>query len=160
MTLQALPGNIPRAAWQWLGKISRQQFDSVPFILRDKAVQGETCQHCTFVLRYKVLAGQLYTDTTRRWVDTHSAAHTVPCRVLQSVLSQHQCGCRTTRYDGFLVTTSVTALLLSPLCYCPPFAAASPLLLPPPLCCCPLFAAAPPLLLPPPASNFATGSVT
>lgn len=64
--LQALPGEVPRAAWQWKGQISRQLFESVPFILRDKDVQGVPCQHCTFVLRYKVLQGQLYTDSTRR----------------------------------------------------------------------------------------------
>lgn len=63
---QALPGNVPRTAWQWSGQISRQLFDSVPFILRDKPVQGVPCQHCTFVLRYKVLEGQLYTDSSRR----------------------------------------------------------------------------------------------
>lgn len=68
---QALPGNVPRAAWQWKGKISRQLFESVPFILRDKPVQGVTCQHCTYVLRYKVLGGQLYVDRSRRWGMLH-----------------------------------------------------------------------------------------
>lgn len=70
---QPLPGNVPRAAWQWQsGTISRQLFDSVPFILRDKPVQDGghdvPCQHCTFVLRYKVIGGQLYTDSKRRCV--------------------------------------------------------------------------------------------
>lgn len=40
----------------------------MPFILRDKEVQGVTCHHCTFVLRYKVMGGQLFTDSTRRYV--------------------------------------------------------------------------------------------
>lgn len=61
---------MPRAAWQWQGRISRQLFDSVPFLLRDKQLPAGTreppCQHCTFVLRYKVIGGQLYTDSSRR----------------------------------------------------------------------------------------------
>jgi hypothetical protein len=62
---QALAGNVPRAIWQWSGPISRKLFDSVPFILRESPV-AEGCPHCTFVLRYKVLDGLLYTDRTRR----------------------------------------------------------------------------------------------
>lgn len=64
--LQDLPGGIPRSIWKWQGTISRRLFDSVPFYLRESEAAGG-CQHCTFVLRYKVINGQLYTDKKRRW---------------------------------------------------------------------------------------------
>lgn len=64
--LQELPGGIPRSVWQWQGGIPRRLFDLVPFYLRESEAAGG-CQHCTFVLRYKVLNGQLYTDSKRRW---------------------------------------------------------------------------------------------
>jgi formate hydrogenlyase subunit 6/NADH:ubiquinone oxidoreductase subunit I len=58
--------------WQWQGRVSRQLFDSVPFLLRDKQLPPGSsegpCQHCTYVLRYKVRGGQLYTDSSRRCV--------------------------------------------------------------------------------------------
>ncbi|KAF6257123.1 hypothetical protein COO60DRAFT_33422 [Scenedesmus sp. NREL 46B-D3] len=60
-----LPGGIPRSVWQWQGGIPRRLFDLVPFYLRESEAAGG-CQHCTFVLRYKVLNGQLYTDSKRR----------------------------------------------------------------------------------------------
>lgn len=60
-----LPGGIPRSIWKWQGTISRRLFDSVPFYLRESEAAGG-CQHCTFVLRYKVINGQLYTDKKRR----------------------------------------------------------------------------------------------
>jgi len=57
-----LPGDTPRIAWRWSGRISRQLFDAVPFLLRERS----GCHHCTFVLRYKILDGRLYVDKTRR----------------------------------------------------------------------------------------------
>jgi hypothetical protein len=66
LCLQDLPGGIPRSVWKWQGTISRRLFDSVPFYLRESEAAGG-CQHCTFVLRYKVINGQLYTDKKRRW---------------------------------------------------------------------------------------------
>jgi hypothetical protein len=64
--LQDLPGGVPRSIWKWQGSIQRRLFDSVPFYLRESEAAGG-CQHCTFVLRYKVIDGQLYTDNKRRW---------------------------------------------------------------------------------------------
>jgi hypothetical protein len=64
--LQDLPGGIPRSIWKWQGSIPRRLFDLVPFYLRESEAAGG-CQHCTFVLRYKVIDGQLYTDKKRRW---------------------------------------------------------------------------------------------
>jgi hypothetical protein len=64
-----LPGGAPRAAWQWEGRISRALFDSVPFALRGHemaAAAGGRCEHCTYVLRYKLLGGRLYADMSRR----------------------------------------------------------------------------------------------
>ncbi|KAF8059989.1 hypothetical protein HT031_004927 [Scenedesmus sp. PABB004] len=62
---QDLPGGVPRALFRWRGRISRRLFDSVPFLLRESPAAGG-CPHCTFVLRYKVLGGQLYADRARR----------------------------------------------------------------------------------------------
>lgn len=64
-----LPSGAPRTAWQWEGRISRALFDSVPFALRGHemaAAAGGRCEHCTYVLRYKLLGGRLYADSSRR----------------------------------------------------------------------------------------------
>lgn len=60
--MQPLPGGVPRVAWRWRGRISRADFDRVPFLLRDRF----GCHHCTFALRYKVLGGRLLADASRR----------------------------------------------------------------------------------------------
>lgn len=74
--LQGLPGGVPRAIWKWQGKISRHLFDTVPFLLRESEVAGG-CTHCTFVLRYKVIDGQLYTDRKRRCLNIYKKFFTL-----------------------------------------------------------------------------------
>jgi hypothetical protein len=50
------PGGAPRAVWRWdSGRITRQQFDAVPWSL-----VGDQCIHCLYARRYKLLGGRLY----------------------------------------------------------------------------------------------------
>lgn len=74
---QPLPGDTPRVAWRWEGRIPRSLFESVPFILRDR----HGCHHCTYVLRYKVLGGRLFADAARRCVGRCSSKRTAACLI-------------------------------------------------------------------------------